>query len=258
MSKVFLALIDGMRPDSLTTCDHPFFRELLQTSRYSMNMQTIMPSVTLPCHMSLFHGVCAERHGILTNTYVPQVRPVNGICEHLAASGKSCAFFYTWEPLKDLSRPQSLARANYYSGKLHSFEKADALVTDDAERMFQAGDTPDFIFFYQCNVDEVGHKYGWMSEEYIASVKGALDNVQRIVKQLPEEYRVIVTADHGGHSRSHGTDMPEDMTTPFFLCHNTIEKGEISGTPGILDIAPTVAACLGLDPDPDWEGKSLL
>ena len=258
MSKVFLALIDGMRPDSLTACNHPFFQELKKTSLCSMNMRSVMPSVTLPCHMSLFHSVCAERHGILTNTYVPQVRPVNGICEHLAAFGKSCAFFYTWEPLKDLSRPQSLARANYYSGKLYSFEKADALVTDDAERMFQAGDTPDFIFFYQCNVDEVGHKYGWMSEEYIASVKGALDNVQRIVKQLPEEYRVIVTADHGGHSRSHGTDMPEDMTTPFFLCHNTIEKGEISGTPSILDIAPTVAACLGLDPDPDWEGKSLL
>ena len=171
MAKVFLALIDGMRPDSLTTCNHPFFRELLQTSRYTMHMRTIMPSVTLPCHMSLFHGVCAERHGILTNTYVPQVRPVNGICEHLAAAGKSCAFFYTWEPLKDLSRPQSLARANYYSGKLYSFEKADALVTDDAERMLRSGDAPDFIFFYQCNVDEVGHKYGWMSDEYIASVK---------------------------------------------------------------------------------------
>ena len=57
MSKVFLALLDGMRPDSLTTCNHPFFRELLSTSRYSMNMRTVMPSVTLPCHMSLFHGV---------------------------------------------------------------------------------------------------------------------------------------------------------------------------------------------------------
>ena len=78
MSKVFLALLDGMRPDALAVCNHPLFQELLSTSRYTMNMRTVMPSVTLPCHMSLFHSVSADRHGILTNTYVPQVRPVNG------------------------------------------------------------------------------------------------------------------------------------------------------------------------------------
>ena len=258
MSKVFLALIDGMRPDSLTTCDHPFFRELLQTSRYSMNMRTIMPSVTLPCHMSLFHSVSAERHGILTNTYVPQVRPVNGICEHLAASGKRCAFFYTWEPLKDLSRPLALSRANYYSGRLYTYAKADRMVTEDAERMLQSGDTPDFIFFYQCRADEDGHKYGWMSEQYIQAVSDSLDNIQHVAKQLPSDYAFILTADHGGHDRSHGTDSAEDMTTPFFLRHSSIAPGEISGTPGILDIAPTVASCLGLLPDSDWEGNSLL
>ncbi|MBQ9754804.1 MAG: alkaline phosphatase family protein [Lentisphaeria bacterium] len=258
MSKVFLALIDGMRPDSLTSCSHPFFRELLQTSRYSMNMRTIMPSVTLPCHMSLFHSVSAERHGILTNTYVPQVRPVNGICEHLAASGKRCAFFYTWEPLKDLSRPLALSRANYYSGRLYTYAKADRMVTEDAERMLQSGDTPDFIFFYQCRADEDGHKYGWMSEQYIQAVSDSLDNIQHVAKQLPSDYAFILTADHGGHDRSHGTDSAEDMTTPFFLRHNSITPGEINGTPGILDIAPTVASCLGLLPDPDWEGNSLL
>ena len=79
MTKVMLVLIDGMRPDSLPAVDHPFYHELLKTSRYSLRMQTVMPSVTLPCHMSLFHSVTPERHGILTNTYVPQVRPVNGL-----------------------------------------------------------------------------------------------------------------------------------------------------------------------------------
>ena len=48
-------------------------------------------------------------HGILTNTYVPQVRPVNGLCEQLRAGGRKCAFFYNWEELRDLSRPESLA-----------------------------------------------------------------------------------------------------------------------------------------------------
>ena len=64
----------------------------MQSSLYTENegrrhlyptAQTVMPSVTLPCHMSLFHSVAPDRHGILTNTYTPQVRPINGICEQL-------------------------------------------------------------------------------------------------------------------------------------------------------------------------------
>ena len=147
MAKVFLALLDGMRPDSLTTCNHPFFQEMKAASRCSMNVRTVMPSVTLPCHMSLFHSVCPDRHGILSNTYVPQVRPIKGLCEVLSGAGKTCAFFYTWEPLRDLARPLTLARANYASGKLYTYETADKMVTEDAERMILSGDTPDFIFF---------------------------------------------------------------------------------------------------------------
>ena len=258
MAKVFLALLDGMRPDSLTTCDHPFFRELLATSRYSMEMRTVMPSVTLPCHMSLFHSVCAERHGILSNTYVPQVRPVRGLCELLNTADKSCAFFYTWEPLRDLARPLSLARANYVSGKRYTYEVADKMVTEDAERMILSGETPDFIFFYQCCVDEMGHKYGWMSDEYLRAVNISLDNVQRLVRQLPSDYRVILTADHGGHNRSHGSEEKEDMTIPVFMRHSTIAPGELPAGTSILDIAPTIASLLGVESDSDWEGTNLL
>lgn len=58
--KVLLALLDGMRPDSITNVPEA---------------QTVFPSVTLPCHISLFHSVDPDRHGITTNTYTPQVRP---------------------------------------------------------------------------------------------------------------------------------------------------------------------------------------
>ena len=258
MSKVFLALLDGMRPDSLTARQHPFFRELLETSCYSMEMRTVMPSVTLPCHMSLFHSVTPERHGILTNTYVPQVRPINGLCEILNAAGKRCAFFYTWEPLRNLAQPLALTRANYYSGKNYTYKVADAKITEDAERMFQSGEYPDFIFFYQCLPDEMGHKYGWMSEEYLEAVSTSLDNVERLFRQLPEDYRFILTADHGGHERSHGTDAPEDMTTPVFLRHSTIAPGQLAASRSITDIAPTITEWLGVPADSDWEGSSLI
>ena len=108
MTKVQLILVDGLRPDAVASCGNPYVQKLLADSLYTLKARTVMPSVTLPCHMSLFHSVDPGRHGILTNTYVPQVRPVNGICEQLQAT-KKCGLFYNWEPLKDLARPGSLA-----------------------------------------------------------------------------------------------------------------------------------------------------
>ena len=62
--KVILILVDGMRPDGLLACGHPFVTTLLSQSAYALDAQTVMPSVTLPCHMSLVHSVDPQRHGI--------------------------------------------------------------------------------------------------------------------------------------------------------------------------------------------------
>ncbi|MBQ4157507.1 MAG: alkaline phosphatase family protein, partial [Clostridia bacterium] len=74
-NKVVLVLVDGMRPDGACACGHPFANALKSLSTWSMTAKTVKPSVTLPCHMSLFHSVDPDRHGVTTNTYVPQVRP---------------------------------------------------------------------------------------------------------------------------------------------------------------------------------------
>ena len=258
MTKVLLALIDGMRPDALEIINHPFYQELLKNSCYSLEMRSVMPSVTLPCHMSLFHSVSADRHGILSNTYVPQVRPVNGLCEVLKNSGKISAFFYSWEPLRDLARPLSIARADFISGKNYTFAVADKRITRRVLDMIEENDVPDFTFFYQCWADEAGHKYGWMSDEYLQSVNDCMDNLQQVAGALPEDVKLIVTADHGGHQRSHGTDCSEDMTIPVFFRGKDITPGKINKAISITDIAPTVVNFLGVEPDSDWEGASIL
>ena len=232
MSKVLLILVDGMTPASLSASESPFFPELCHSSRFSLNARTVMPSVTLPCHMSLFLSVGTERHGILTNTYVPQVRPVNGLCEVLSAAGKKCAFFYNWEELRDLSRPGSLCRSEFVTGK-YSFEEANRMLTDRVIEMLQAGDTPDFIFLYLGWVDAAGHKYGWMTPEYLVSVRESLACIERVIKVLPD-------------------DPP-----PLRPGSNEIAPGKLPDGATILDIAPTIAAWLGVPADPEWEGKIL-
>lgn len=253
--KTLLILVDGMRPDSLSEIAEA--QELMQKSSYTLNAQTVFPSVTLPCHMSLFHSVDPQRHGTTTNTYMPQVRPINGLCEVLKMAKKHCAFFYNWEELRDLSRPDSLGFGYFCSGHIHGYDKANAMVTDAAIRYISESD-PDFSFLYLGWVDEAGHKYGWMTPEYMEAVESSWKEINRIIASLPEDYTVIVTADHGGHDRSHGTEMPEDMTIPVILYGKDFVPGKELNDVSIKDLAPTIAALLGSDADDDWEGKNLL
>ena len=67
----------------------------------------------------------------------------------------------------------------------------------------------------------------------------------------------MVTADHGGHGRDHGQDIPEDMTIPFIACGAPFPAGEAFEAMNLKDIAPTIARVMEIPADADWEGKAL-
>ncbi len=257
MRKVILILVDGLRPDAVETCGNPYGRELLKKGSYSLEAETVYPSVTLPCHVSLFHSVPPERHGTTTNTYTPQVRPVSGLCEQLRLGNRRCAFFYNWEELRDLSRPSSLAYSYYVSGELNTYEKANEMVTENA-LFYIREEKPDFAFVYLGLTDHAGHSHGWMGKEYMEACSLSLDEIRRIDEQSGEEYTIIITADHGGHGRSHGSMEKEDMLIPLVCTGPDFQPGKVFERASICDIAPTVAALTGAAPAPEWEGKSLL
>ncbi len=251
--KVILILVDGMRPDGMMQCGNPFAQKLIEKSTYTLTAQTVMPSVTLPCHMSLFHSVDPERHGISTNTYIPQVRPIKGMFDVFEESDKKCAFFYTWEELRDLSRPDHLHTALCINQ--HMQADTDIKITDAAIKYINA-ETPDFLFLYLGETDEVGgHDCGWMSEQYMKSVSKALSCVEKLQNSISDEYTIILCADHGGHDRSHGSDMPEDMTIPVVFCGKTFEQNKEISDVSIKDIATTIASLLEVKPAKEWEGK---
>ncbi len=253
--KVILILADGMRPDGLLQCGNDFVKTLLEKSYYSLTAQTVMPSVTLPCHMSLFHSVDPDRHGITTNTYVPQVRPIEGLFDALARNGKTNGFFFNWEQLRDLSRPGHVDKSLFIN--LHSTDGTDCLLTDEAVKYINEKN-PDFVFLYMGMTDEAGHDFGWMSEEYLSRISVAVDCVKKVYENFAEEYNIIFTADHGGHTRGHGTDCAEDMTIPIICTGRSFPKGQEFKGGSIKDIAVTAAKLTGIDKVKEWEGEPLI
>ena len=259
--KVLLISVDGVRPDALVQMEAA--RYVFSLGAVALHASSVVPSVTLPCHMSIFHSVDPERHGTMTNTYMPQVRPVRGLCEVLKDGGKTCAMFYNWEQLRDLARPGSLAYSLMLKGRHEDTpaspvatyrQSNDAVTTAAIECMKQKG--PDFVFLYLAFSDDAGHKFGWMSDEYFDALENSLQNILRVLQEKPEEYTVLITSDHGGHGRTHGTELPEDMIIPMAAIGAPFVPGSGLPDPNLKDIAPTVCALLGVQPDEEWEGRS--
>ena len=96
-----------------------------------------------------------------------------------------------------------------------------------------------------------------MSEKYLEAADKIAKICSKVVNSIPDEYVTMITADHGGHSRGHGSDIAEDMTIPLLIYNKSYRKQQL-GDANIIDIAPTITALLGVNPDGDWEGKNLL
>lgn len=254
-NKVILISIDGMRPDGLLQCGNPYVEKLFSMGSYTLNARTVFPSVTLPCHMSMFHSVEPDRHGTTTNTYMPQVRPINGLFEQIAMMGGESAMYYGWEQIRDIGRPGSLKHAVYIAHD--AAPHTDVQLTDYALKQIEKSH-PDFVFLYLVETDEAGHATGWMSENYLSYLSTAIDCVKRVIEAAGEEYTVLITADHGGHDRTHGTTMDEDMTIPMMFVGKAFEPGKVLEGVRMLDLAPTIAKLMQVPTAKEWEGKPLV
>jgi predicted AlkP superfamily pyrophosphatase or phosphodiesterase len=254
---VILIIIDGLRPDGLLQAEAPNIRNLMAQGTSCMIAQTVMPSVTLPCHVSLFMGVKPERHGITTNTWMPPVRPLPGLIDLLQQAGKKTAMFSNWEELRDISRPGALNTSFFMKNCYDPGGSGDVELAKLASRWLQTH-TYDFIFIYLGYVDVAGHDFGWMSENYLKAITNADHCVALILDGLPAERIVIVTSDHGGHAQTHGTDSPEDMTIPLIIQGTGIPVGKILDEPvNIVDLAPTILGFYQLMPPHEWIGCPL-
>jgi predicted AlkP superfamily pyrophosphatase or phosphodiesterase len=254
MPPIILITLDGVRPDALTTARCPTLTSVRENGASTLQARSIMPSLTLPCHTSIFHSVPPTRHGITSNIFVPMARPLPGIVELARITGKRIAFFYNWEQLRDLAQPGHI----HYS----YFRDSSRLADGDDETVSQAArfiqkEKPDFAFLYIGTVDTVGHNYGWMSEGYLHQLEHIDALLADFFEGLPLEYSAILHSDHGGHDRSHGTDLDEDMLIPWMAIGPNIKKGHtIQSEINLLDTAPTIARIMGIQAHDEWEGRS--
>lgn len=254
--KLLFVIIDGLRPDGLVQSESPAIKKIQTEGAYSFEAVSVMPSLSLPCHMSIFHSVPPDRHGITTNDWTPMARPVPGLFEVAKQHDLICGFFYNWENLRDLSRPGNL-EISYFINSTSQFppDPAGDQILVDAVVQHLNNSNLDICVVYLGTLDIFGHYYGWMSDPYLDCIFEVDQAVGKLCQNLPDETTIILS-DHGGHDRIHGTDLAEDMTIPWIIKGPNIKTNyKIQQSVSLLDTAPTIAHLTGISIPDSWEGS---
>ncbi len=212
--RVILISIDGFAARLLERAELPAIRRLMAEGVAAERAVTVLPSKTLPAHASMLSGVPPSEHGITSNQYDPQLkweqRNLYTLCREHALR---CGLFGAKDKLLVLVENEpGCEQYEIHESAADVFKAAAAYIKDR---------DPDFVMIHLAEVDLVGHDIGWDSPKQVRALK----KIDRLLgKFLPRlqaaserPLAVILTADHGGHGKNHGTDSPEDMRIPWIL-----------------------------------------
>ncbi|MBE6573739.1 MAG: hypothetical protein E7652_05030 [Ruminococcaceae bacterium] len=251
--KVILIVTDGMDSKAIDFVDKA--KDFMKNCAYSLDAKTVIPAITMPCHVSLFKSVDPEKHECFDNDDPAYYNKIKSMIDIFHRRDRRSAMFYSWGELRDLAKPGTMAYDCFISGYYKSIEKATKELTDKAIEYLNTNFTS-FTFFHHDLIDSHGHCFGWMSDKYIEACEFVWDEIYRLVEGVADENTtVIIVSDHSGHDRDHCDE--RDVTIPIMIRGKNFKPGTVLENVDIKDVAPTILKILDLAPDEAWDGKAL-
>jgi predicted AlkP superfamily pyrophosphatase or phosphodiesterase len=252
---VFIISFDGGKPAVMQQSQMPTLMTMLKEGSGTWSAQTTFPSVTLIAHTSMLTGVGPAKHKVTWNSAAPEkgLVPVPTVFALAKKQGFCTAMFVGKEKFEHLNLPGSLDTysAPGYEAKLVAKEAGQYIVDKK----------PNLCFIHFADSDGAGHKHGWGSPEQMASFAdedAALLTVQDAIRRagIVDDSVLIMTADHGGHNRTHGSNSPEDMTVPWIIWGKGVKAGSTITAPvTTYDTSATALWLLDVPIPSDWDGK---
>ncbi|MFQ5944930.1 MAG: alkaline phosphatase family protein [Anaerolineae bacterium] len=250
--------VDGLRPDALLQAQTPQMDQLWQNGAYSWTAQTVLPSVTLVSHASMLSGVPPEVHGMVWNNWEPSrgYIGVPTVFSLARQNGFATAMVVGKRKLEHLAAPGTVDRFEFPGNNAEIVGEASVRAIRELR--------PGVLFVHFPDPDTTGHALGWMSAaqlDAVARVDAAIGQILRALDETGQRPSslVILSADHGGHLFSHGSDDPQDMTIPWIAQGPGVPVGfPISAAVRTFDTAATVLHALGIPVPAGWAGTPVL
>lgn len=278
--KAVFILLDGIPADVIERVPTPTLDAIAAAGGYTRAYvggerggATQTPTISAPGYMSLITGTWANKHNVWgNNNQSPNYAYWNlfRIVETVEPARRT-ALFSTWTDnrtvLIGLGRPEAgdFTIDHVVDGferdtiaYPHDRESRYILAIDEhvsreaAEHIAAVG--PDLSWVYLQHTDDMGHAHG-DSERFFAAVAQAdaqLAGIWAAVQQrqaMGEDWMIVITTDHGRdptRGRGHGGQSDRERTTWIVTNHPALDTRFTEGTPGIVDIAPSVLQHLGV------------
>eukprot|EP00736_Rhodelphis_marinus_P014238 Rmarinus@m.20054 len=240
--------------------------------------RSAMPTKSKPNWSGIITGAGPEETGVLDNSWTvgSGMEPITGpgtyfpsIFQLAHDAGLRTATYTDWSGFLDL-----------YPDEVMDIEKTFLFGTKPMARDFCSEiidtDAADLIFIHFDETDGMGHAFGFGSDAYLKGADRVDEAVQMILDCLEdngalEDTTLILTADHGGTGRDHGSMTQSEAYTPLMVrgphvragfeipcpmegmsCHVEGERGYYTRN---LDTAVIAAYALGLDVPALWIGS---
>jgi len=271
---VIVISIDGGKPAVIAESEMPTLKKMAAEGAVTWQASTIFPSKTLPSHTSMLTGVGPDKHQVLWNDFSPikgkvkvptafsllravDAKAVTGmfVCKqkfrHLWIEGTLDTFDFGG-PIQDTPVAAS--------PEIEKDKKPAQLVAKNASAWIKEK-KPKLLFVHFADPDTAGHKDGWGSPQQKEAFKvtdQALWQVWTAVKEagIADSTVILISADHGGHDKTHGLNIPDDMIIPWVAWGKGVKANTtISAPVTTYDTAATALWLLDVPLPAEFDGK---
>ena len=267
--RVVIIGLDGLGSAYMDSLAIPVMRSLMAEGSYTLHKRSVLPSASAINWASTFNGLPTEIHGYTRwNSKGPDLP-----CPYVAENGMLPTVFTLMRAQHPEAKIIALAEWDGVKYCLDTLafdayrwvgeEAEDNVVTTRAVIDCLTQEQPDLFYVHYDNPDHVGHSIGWGTPEYAAKVEELDGFIGEIIGALKaaglyDDTVIVITSDHGGIIRGHGKTHFEEMEAPLILRGPGIRKGfEIPDLVMQYDVAPTLAAILGLETPDFWRGRAV-
>lgn len=209
---VLVISIDALHPAALSAKVTPTLHVLMQSGRYTLEGRSIEPPKTLIAHTAMLTGLPPEQNGKVDNEWQPGeprvAKPT--LFDDARKAGYRTAYYY--------SKPKLGYLVSAAVGA-HGLEPHAGI---ERTRAFFRGKGKRFAFLHVSGLEWAGGESGWLSRDYLDELTQIDTALAPLFDEVSKRgrYAIVVTSDHAGHDKLHGTDHPEDYKLPLIFTGN--------------------------------------
>jgi hypothetical protein len=282
--RVFVVIVDGLRYDK--SFELPFLDELRRRG-VDAEATSHYPTWSRPNYVSILAGVPPSASGVRTNHHATPVE-LDTLMDRAKAAGMrvACATDYDVLPKLFLRKraPEDATVTSDDEEELdidameHPLSEAAVRAPDanfaspfddaryapwpggfsEAGAAVAQGDA-ELVVMLVGAVDAAGHSHGGASDDYRVAAELSDHALARALGHVDlSQDAIVITADHGHTNRGgHGGIEPEVLSVPLIFAGAGIRPGADVLDARLIDIAPTVAALLGIPAPGHGLGRTL-